>query len=62
MTTYAIVENGVIANVIVWDGVTEYTSPNGTTLIQIPDGTYTGIGATYSNGVFGPPPQTPSLG
>lgn len=62
MSTYAIVENGVVANVIVWDGVAEYTPPDGTALVQIPDGTYTGPGATYSNGAFGPPPQTLSMG
>lgn len=61
MTTYAIVENGVIANVIVWDGVAPFTPPSGAAVVQIPDGTYTGVGATYSNGVFGAPPNTGSI-
>lgn len=61
MTTYAIVENGLVTNIIVWDGIASFTPPNGSTLVKVPDGTYTGPGATYSNGIFGPPPQTLSM-
>lgn len=53
---YAVVENGVVVNTIVWDG-DAWTSPIGSTAIPIPDGAYVGIGSTYANGTFGPPPQ-----
>lgn len=61
MATYAIVESGVVTNVIVWEGVAAFIPPNGTILVEIPAGTYTGVGATYANGVFGPPPNTRSI-
>lgn len=62
MTTYAIVQNGVVQNVMEWDGISPWVPPAGSTIVAIPEGTYTGPGATYSNGVFGPPPQTLSMG
>ncbi|PRX32252.1 hypothetical protein B0G75_104273 [Paraburkholderia sp. BL18I3N2] len=57
---YALVENGVVVNVIVWDGHSDWQPPNGQTVVQIPDGVYAGIGSTYSNGTFGEPPQPSS--
>lgn len=58
MATYAIVEAGVIVNVIVWDGAASFAPPNGATVVDIPDGTYTGVGCTYVNGAFSAPPNT----
>lgn len=55
---YAIVENGIVVNTIVWDGQSEWTPPPGSTVVLIPDGAYVGIGSTYSNGQFGPPPPS----
>lgn len=55
---YAIVENGLVVNVIVWGGDTDEWRPSeGQAAVQIPDGAYVGIGSTYSNGVFGAPTQ-----
>lgn len=31
---YAIVRNNLVENMIVWDGVTPYTPPDGTILVQ----------------------------
>lgn len=57
MPTYAIIENGLVVNIVIWDGVTSFVPPSGKILIQIQDGTYTGPGATYVNGAFGDPPN-----
>ena len=32
---YAIIDNGTVENLILWDGVTEYTPPQNTTLVNI---------------------------
>lgn len=56
MNIYAVVQSGVIVNVIVWDGVAAWSPPAGASAVSIPDGVVTGIGATYAGGVFGPPP------
>ena len=53
--TYAIVKDNIIVNVVAWDGESEYT-PDGE-VVLIPEDVYTGIGASYSDGVFGEPPQ-----
>lgn len=54
---YAIVENGIVVNTIEWDGISPWQQPSGSIIVQIPDGSYVGIGSTYANGVFGEPPQ-----
>ena len=58
---YAIIENGIVQNVVEWDGISQWVPPDGTTLVLIPDGVHTGIGATYSDGQFGPTPISPPL-
>ena len=55
--TYAIVQNGVVVNTVEWDGVTPWTPPLDTSIVEIPNGAYVGIGSTYADGQFGPPPQ-----
>jgi hypothetical protein len=55
---YAVVQNGVVVNTALWDGVSEWTLPTGTQAVAIPSGTVTGIDATYSGGVFGAPPAS----
>jgi hypothetical protein len=59
MMNYAIVEIGVVKSIVVWDGVTSWQPPAGTTAVQIPAGAYVGTGSTYSNGAFTAPPQPP---
>lgn len=56
---YAIVQNGTVINTVEWDGVAPWQPPSGTTVVQIPDGAYVGIGSPYDGTTFGPPP-TPS--
>ena len=56
---YALINaDGLVVNAIVWDGQTEYTAPDGLTLIKVPDGVGAGPGWTY-NGTdwIAPPPE-----
>nr|WP_198039366.1 hypothetical protein [Paraburkholderia sp. SOS3] len=52
--TYALVENGIVVNTIVWDGDTQDWSPqSGQTAVLVPaNAGPVSIGWTYSNGVF----------
>ncbi len=36
-TSYAVIENGMVVNVIVWDGEAEFTVPDNQQLINISD-------------------------
>jgi hypothetical protein len=47
MANYAVIENGVVVNTVVWDGVTAWTKPTGSTVVIIPDGTIAGTGYSY---------------
>lgn len=53
MSTYAIVENGVVTNVIEWDGETEWVPDAGVAVLT--DGTV-GIGWSYAGSKFTAPP------
>ncbi|PXX15857.1 hypothetical protein C7399_109192 [Paraburkholderia tropica] len=59
--SYAIIENGAVVNIVEWDGTTNWQPPEGTTVVQIPAGSYVGIGSTYVDGTFGDPPQPPAV-
>lgn len=55
--SYAVIENGMVVNVIVWDGEAEFTVPDNHQLINISDiSDQPGIGWVYSDGVFTAPP------
>lgn len=55
--SYAVIENGMVVNVIVWDGEAEFTVPDNNQLINISDiSEQPGIGWVYSAGVFTAPP------
>lgn len=53
MANYAVIENGVVVNVIVWDGVAALGDGD-QMIIETVDGC--GIGWTYAGGEFIPPP------
>lgn len=58
---YALVDsNGLIQNVIIWDGVSEWSPPDGLTEVEDTAQVAT-IGGTYLNGVFTAPPPPPPL-
>ena len=56
MSTYAIIENNAVTNVIAWDGVTEMDFGEGTSAVLVPDGVPAAIGWTYASGAFNAPP------
>ncbi|EGF7423473.1 tail fiber assembly protein [Escherichia coli] len=54
--SYAVIENGMVVNVIVWDGEDEFTVPDDQQFINISDiSEQPGIGWAYSDGVFTAP-------
>ena len=55
---YAIIENNEVTNVTLWDGVTEWSPPEGSIAVACPD--EVGPGWTYEDGTFVAPPLPPS--
>ncbi|RQZ40055.1 hypothetical protein [Burkholderia sp. Bp9099] len=56
MANYAIVQNGTVKNVVVWDGnAAEWQPPNGYEAVLIPADTPAGIGYSYDGTQFSPP-------
>jgi hypothetical protein len=55
---YAVVRDGVVINVVEWDGTTYWPIPEGCEVINI-QGTEYGIGWLYSDGVFTRPETMP---
>ena len=47
-----ILPDGNVWGVSLWDGVTDYTPPEGHTLVALPDGSPVGPGWTYLDGEF----------
>lgn len=54
MAKYAIVKDGQVINSVEWDGVSDWTPPKGTELIQED---IASIGYTYDGKKFVPPPS-----
>jgi hypothetical protein len=57
---YAIVQDGVVTNVVVWDGETPY-NPDGE-LVEIPEGSTAGIDWDYIDGEFVDNRPVPEIG
>jgi len=55
MKMYALVQNGEVVNMIVWDGESEWTPPEGLTAIPTPDGSPVAIGWSFDGTSFEPP-------
>lgn len=53
MANYAVVKDNVVLNLVEWDGITEYSVPEGDLILSNGDGF---IGGAYDNGVFSPKP------
>jgi hypothetical protein len=51
---YLLMSGNRVANVVVWDGETDWVAPNGVNVLVAPDGV--GPGWTYDDGQFTPPP------
>lgn len=54
MNKYAIIENGVVTNICLWDGTTEWVPPENSTIVELVD-TSIDIGFQYLDGQFTPP-------
>lgn len=57
---YAIIENNEVTNVTLWDGVSEWSPPEGSIAVACPD--EVGPGWTYEDGTFVAPPLPPVVG
>ena len=55
METYAIVEGGVVTNIVLWDGSDDWAPPAGSTAVDLPDGSPVSIGYVYDGHTFTPP-------
>jgi hypothetical protein len=57
MNNYALIENGLVVNVVVWDGDTSsWSVPDGQAAVLLKDGDSAYIGLGYADGVFEKPP------
>ncbi|PRE27517.1 hypothetical protein [Burkholderia multivorans] len=56
MSIFAIVESGIVTNVVVWDGdESTWQPPTGATAIQMHEDDHFGIGWKYDGASFSPP-------
>ena len=49
---YALIENEIVVNVILWNGTNEWTPPENVTLVLVDEGWGFGVGDLYIDGVF----------
>lgn len=52
LTNYAIIENGIVTNIVIWDGGSEWTPPTDAIAVPIPPSAFVSIGYAYSEGAF----------
>ena len=58
MARYAIIENGIVQNITLWDGDTEtWSPPEGQEAVLATDEAT--VGSTYADGIFTPPAPPP---
>ena len=63
VSRWAIVENGVVTNTVLWSGnEDDWKPPEDCVIVKLTDADKCGFGWTYSNGSFTPPPEEPSTG
>jgi hypothetical protein len=57
MLRHAIISSAsnVVVNVVLWDGQSEWTAPDGHYVVNVEGNTAIDIGYSYKNGVFNPP-------
>jgi hypothetical protein len=51
---YAVINNGIVVNVVMWDGVSQFNPGTGSTLVLIPSNTPVNIGDSYNGTTFTP--------
>jgi len=57
MNRYAIIANGVVANIVLWDGAASWTPPTGSTTKLVPDNSQVNIGFAFDGTNFVAPAQ-----
>lgn len=53
---HAIIRDGIVENICLWDGVTPWQPPAGTSVVAL-NGRMAGIGWTYDGQTFTPPAE-----
>lgn len=56
MKTYALVENGVVTNLIVWSGGGSWAPPTGSSAVEVAEGVEVSIGYYHDGSAFLAPP------
>jgi hypothetical protein len=59
MDNYAIVQNGLVVSIVIWDGETEWTPGDGAQAVLIPVGLFVDIGFAYDGSRFIAPVVAP---
>ena len=49
---WAVIDGDTVVNTVVWDGVSDWTPPEGTVLVSLADHPHVGIGWDYVDGEF----------
>ena len=49
---WAVIDGGLVVNTVVWDGESDWTPPEGTTLVSLADHPHVGIGWDFVDGEF----------
>lgn len=52
---YAVIENGIVSNLVCWDGKSEWHAPDGSIAKAIPSGVSVSIGYAFDGGTFAAP-------
>lgn len=52
---YAIVESGVVVNMVLWDGITPWEPKEGHQAVALPQGAPAAIGWSWDGTTFSPP-------
>ncbi|MEZ0602968.1 hypothetical protein ACAX43_12555 [Paraburkholderia sp. IW21] len=54
---FAVIQNGLVSNIIMWDGASTLALPNGATTVQLADTQNVGVNWAYDGAAFSAPPQ-----
>jgi hypothetical protein len=49
---WAVINNGTVVNTVVWDGESNWSPPEGTTLVSLADHAHVGIGWDWDGTTF----------
>lgn len=55
MKNYAVIQNNIVTNIIIWDGMATWSPPQGSSLVDLTDTATPDIGSSYDGTTFTPP-------